>query len=112
MSLDLTRGLLTKRYFYRRGHRPQRFNWLVLYKAISDFKLLFRLSFDLRTNRLEPQYVSPAMRWANQMRFFQLYLRFLKRVKWFELPLRRVFFFLGKAKRMCYLGLVNQLGTR
>lgn len=62
ISRDLRRGLLTKKYFYKRGHRPAKFDWLSLYKAIADFKLIFRLSFELHSGKIKPQYVAKTAR--------------------------------------------------
>lgn len=108
ISREARRTVFIRKYFNKRGHRAPKYSWLDLYKAIQDFKMIFQLSYDLRSGLLKPKYIVSNLRWFNQMRFLQLYLKFLRRIKWYELPLRRLFFYLNKAKRLCYLGLVQQ----
>lgn len=99
---------ITKRYFIRRGHKAPKINWTTLYKTIQEFKLTFKMSYDLKRKSLSLNFVNNDYRWLNQMQFLQLYIKFLKKTKWWELPQKNLFFYLNKAKKKCYARLLKQ----
>lgn len=79
-----------------------------MYKAIYDFRLLFKFKYNMITKILTADYVPRQYRWSNQMRFFQFYLKLFQRAKWYDLPLKKLLIYVNRAKRYCYLGLVKQ----
>lgn len=108
ITKEMRRIVLVRRYFCRRGKYLLNYDWLKLYKAIYDFKLLFRFKYNMTSKTLSADYIPRPYRWGNQMKFFQFYLKLLTKFKWNELDLRQVMFYLNKAKRSCYLGLITQ----
>jgi hypothetical protein len=98
---------MVRRFFCFRGIYQKDYNWALLYKAIYDFKLIFRFKYNLLSQTITADYVPAQYRWLNQMRFFRFYLKLLKRFKWHELPQKQLFGYINKAKRSCYLGLLR-----
>lgn len=100
--------MLVKRFFCRRGVYFKDYDWVLLYKALFDFKLLFRFKYNMASKTLTADYIPRHYRWFNQMRFFQFYTKLFQRGKWFELPLKYLFIYINRAKRYCYNGLIKQ----
>lgn len=107
ISKEHRRVVVVRRFFCNRGVYQKDFNWAILYKAIYDFKLIFRFKYNLLSKTITADYVPAQYRWLNQMRFFRFYLKLLKRFKWHEMPLRQLFTYVNKAKRSCYTGLLR-----
>lgn len=107
VSAEQKRLVVVRRFFCNRGVYHRDFNWSLLYKAIYDFKLIFRFKYNLISKTITADYVPMQYRWSNQMRFFRFYLKLLKRFKWHEIPLRQLFGYVNKAKRSCYAGLLQ-----
>ena len=105
---EYKRLMVVKRFFCKRGVYMRDYNWVILYRAIYDFKLLFKFKYNLNSQTLTADYVPRPYRWQNQMRFFQFYLKLFKRFKWHEIPLKQLFIYINKAKRSCYYGLIKQ----
>lgn len=99
---------LVRRFFCKKGVYLKDYDWTVLYKAIYDFKLLFKFKYNMVTKALTADYVPRQYRWLNQMRFFQFYIKLFQRARWYQLPLKRLFLYINKAKRYCYAGLIQQ----
>lgn len=81
---------------------------MILYKTIYDFKLIFKFKYNILTKDLTAEYIPYSLRWLNQMQFFQFYLKLLTKFKWYQLPQKQLINYLIKAKRSCYLSLINQ----
>lgn len=102
------RVMFVRRFFCKRGTYLKEYKWIDLYRAISDFKLIFKFKYNMTNKSLTADYIPRQFRWFNQMRFFQFYLKLFQRVQWYQLPLKRLFIYINKAKRHCYKGLIQQ----
>ena len=107
IQIELKKLIIVKRYFCKRGKYLLNYNWLELYKVISDFKLIFKFKYNLINKTINADYVPKPFRWQNNMRFFKFYLKLFTKFKWTQLQLKQIIQFLNKTKRSCYLGLVS-----
>lgn len=57
VSNECRRVVVVRRFFCNRGVYHKDFNWAILYKAIYDFKLIFRFKYSLLTKTITADYV-------------------------------------------------------
>lgn len=98
---------VTKKYFFKHGHNLIQYDWFSLYWALKGFKLMFKFKYNLKAQQLSASYIPYKKRWANQMGFLKFYIKLLKRFKWSDFEPKKLTFFLRKAKRACYTGLLE-----
>lgn len=57
ISNECRRIVVVRRFFCNRGVYQKNFNWATLYKAVYDFKLIFRFKYNLVSKIITADYV-------------------------------------------------------
>ena len=100
---DYKKAIFIKRFFCKRGVYVKWFNWISLYKSIQDFKLIFKFKYSLETKTISAVYIPKGLRWFNQMKFLQLYIKIFKNIKWKNIPIKKTFLLCLKIKKFFLL---------